>query len=39
MFKIKIGLPSKGRLKDESLAFLKSKKLEVVSSWGKKLFL
>ena len=29
MSKIKIGLPSKGRLKDESLAFLKSKKLEV----------
>jgi len=29
MSKIKIGLPSKGRLKDESLAFLKSKNLEV----------
>ena len=36
MFKIKIGLPSKGRLKDESLAFLKSKKLEVVSSFGER---
>ena len=34
MSKIKIGLPSKGRLKDESLAFLKSKKLEVVNSFG-----
>ena len=36
MSKIKIGLPSKGRLKDESLAFLKSKKLEVVSSFGER---
>ena len=36
MYKIKIGLPSKGRLKDESLAFLKSKKLEVVSSFGER---
>ena len=34
MSKIKIGLPSKGRLKDESLTFLKSKKLEVVNSFG-----
>ncbi|MGI9083488.1 MAG: ATP phosphoribosyltransferase [Candidatus Fonsibacter lacus] len=34
MSKIKIGLPSKGRLKDESLAFLKSKRLEVVNSFG-----
>jgi len=36
MSKIKIGLPSKGRLKDESLAFLKSKKLEVASSFGER---
>ena len=28
MAKIKIGLPSKGRLKDETLAFLKSKNNE-----------
>ena len=34
MSKIKIGLPSKGRLKDESLTFLKSKRLEVVNSFG-----
>ena len=34
MSKIKIGLPSKGRLKDESLAFLKSKNLEMVNSFG-----
>ena len=36
MSKIKIGLPSKGRLKDESLAFLKSKNLQVVNSFGKR---
>jgi len=36
MSKIKIGLPSKGRLKDESLAFLKSKNLEVVNSFGER---
>jgi len=36
MSKIKIGLPSKGRLKDESLAYLKSKKLEVVNSYGER---
>ena len=34
MSKIKIGLPSKGRLKDESLAFFKSKNLEIVNSFG-----
>ena len=37
MSKIKIGLPSKGRLKDESLAFLKSKNLQVVNSLGKEI--
>jgi ATP phosphoribosyltransferase len=31
-----MGLPSKGRLKDETLAFLKSKNLEVVNSFGKR---
>ena len=36
MSKIKIGLPSKGRLKDESLAFLKSKKLEVTNLFGER---
>jgi len=36
MFKIKIGLPSKGRLKDETLAFLKSKNLEVINSFGER---
>jgi ATP phosphoribosyltransferase len=36
MSKIKIGLPSKGRLKDESLAFLKSKNLEVMNSFGER---
>ena len=36
MPKIKIGLPSKGRLKDESLAFLKSENLEVVNSFGER---
>ena len=36
MSKIKIGLPSKGRLKDESLAFLKSKNLQVVNSFGER---
>ena len=36
MSKIKIGLPSKGRLKDESLAFLKSKKLEVANLFGER---
>jgi len=36
MYKIKIGLPSKGRLKDESLAFLKSKNLQVVNSFGER---
>jgi len=36
MSKIKIGLPSKGRLKDESLAFLRSKNLEVVNSFGER---
>jgi ATP phosphoribosyltransferase len=36
MYKIKMGLPSKGRLKDETLAFLKSKNLEVVNSFGKR---
>ena len=36
MYKIKIGLPSKGRLKDESLAFLKSKNLEVMNSFGER---
>jgi len=36
MSKIKIGLPSKGRLKDESLAFLKSKNLHVVNSFGER---
>jgi ATP phosphoribosyltransferase len=36
MAKIKIGLPSKGRLKDETFAFLKSKNLEVINSFGKR---
>ena len=36
MYKIKIGLPSKGRLKDEYLAFLKSKNLQVVNSFGER---
>jgi ATP phosphoribosyltransferase len=36
MSKIKMGLPSKGRLKDETLAFLKSKNLEVVNSFGER---
>ena len=36
MSKIKIGLPSKGRLKDESLAFLRSKNLEVINSFGER---
>jgi ATP phosphoribosyltransferase len=36
MSKIKIGLPSKGRLKDESLVFLKSKKLEVTNLFGER---
>jgi ATP phosphoribosyltransferase len=36
MSKIKIGLPSKGRLKDETLAFLKSKNLEVINSFGER---
>jgi ATP phosphoribosyltransferase len=36
MFKIKIGLPSKGRLKEEALSFLKSKNLEVVNSFGER---
>jgi ATP phosphoribosyltransferase len=36
MYKIKIGLPSKGRLKDESLAFLKSKKLDVANLFGER---
>ncbi len=36
MIKIKIGLPSKGRLKDETLAFLKGKNLEVTNSFGER---
>ena len=36
MTKIKIGLPSKGRLKDETLAFLKRKNLEVINSFGER---
>jgi ATP phosphoribosyltransferase len=36
MTKIKIGLPSKGRLKDETLAFLKAKNLEVTNSFGER---
>lgn len=36
MSKLKIGLPSKGRLKDACLAFLKSKNLEVVNSFGER---
>jgi ATP phosphoribosyltransferase len=36
MAKIKIGLPSKGRLKEEALSFLKSKNLEVVNSFGER---
>ncbi len=36
MAKIKIGLPSKGRLKDETLSFLKSKNLEVTNSFGER---
>ena len=36
MSKIKIGLPSKGRLKEEVLFFLKSKNLEVVNSFGER---
>jgi ATP phosphoribosyltransferase len=34
MSKIKLGLPSKGRLKDKSIAYLKSKNLEVANSFG-----
>ena len=36
MSKIKLGLPSKGRLKDKSIAYLKSKNLEVVNSFGER---
>ena len=36
MTKIKIGLPSKGRLKDETLAFLKDKNLEVTNCFGER---
>ena len=36
MAKIKIGLPSKGRLKDETFAFLKGKNLEVINSFGER---
>ena len=36
MTKVKIGLPSKGRLKDETLAFLKGKNLEVTNSFGER---
>jgi ATP phosphoribosyltransferase len=36
MSKIKIGLPSKGRLKDETLVFLKSKNLEMINSFGER---
>ena len=36
MYKIKIGLPSKGRLKDESLAFLKRRNLKIVNSFGER---
>ena len=34
MNKIKIGLPSKGRLRDDSINFLQSKNLKVVNSFG-----
>ena len=36
MSKIKLGLPSKGRLKDKSIAYLKSKNLEVANSFGER---
>jgi ATP phosphoribosyltransferase len=36
MYKIKMGLPSKGRLKDETLAFLKSKNLAVINFFGER---
>ena len=34
MNKIKIGLPSKGRLREESLNFFQKKNLKVVNSFG-----
>ena len=36
MKKIKIGLPSKGRLKEDSLNFFKSKNLKIVNSFGER---
>jgi ATP phosphoribosyltransferase len=36
MNKIKLGLPSKGRLKEDSLRFFQSKKLKVVNAFGER---
>jgi len=36
MEKIKIGLPSKGRLRDESINFLKTKNLNIISTFGER---
>ena len=36
MKKIKIGLPSKGRLKEESLNFFKSKNLKIENAFGER---
>ncbi len=36
MEKIKIGLPSKGRLRDESINFLKTKNLNIISAFGER---
>ena len=36
MSKIKIALPSKGRLKEESLKFFQSKNLKVINAFGER---
>ncbi len=36
MEKIKIGLPSKGRLRDESINFFKTKNLNIISTFGER---
>jgi ATP phosphoribosyltransferase len=36
MEKIKIGLPSKGRLRDESINFFKTKNLNIISAFGER---
>ena len=36
MSKIKIGLPSKGRLKEDSISFFQSKKLAIKNSFGER---